>query len=38
MQLEEQDLKSQVVQDLTTILGFDQALTKIYSRLQSLIS
>ena len=39
MLLEEQDSKSQVVQDLTTtILGFDQALKKVYSGLQSLIS
>ena len=38
MLLKEQDLKSQVVQDLITILGFDQALKKVYSGLQSLIS
>ena len=38
MLLEEQDSKSQVVQDLTTILGFDQALKKVYFGLQSLIN
>ena len=35
---EEQDSKSQVARDLTTILGFDQELKKVYSELQSLIS
>ena len=38
MLLEEQDSKSQVVQDLITILGFDQALKKVYSGLQSLLN
>ena len=35
MLLEEQDSKSQVAQDLTTVLGFDQALKKVYSKRQS---
>ena len=38
MLLEEQDSKSQVVRDLTTVLGFDQELKKVYSGRQSLIS
>ena len=35
MLLEEQDSKSQEVQDFATILGFDQALKKVYSVRQS---
>ena len=38
MLLEVQDSKSQVAQDLTTILGFDQELKKVYSGRQSPIS
>ena len=37
MQLEEQDSKSQVVRDLTTIEGSNQASKKVYFGLQSLI-
>ena len=38
MLLEEQDSKSQVVRDLTAVLGFDQELKKVYSGRQNLIS